>query len=186
MNNLLSDFQNSAERVLENLKNDLSSLRTGRATPALVENIIVDAYQGQTKLKLTELATTTMVDPQTLHIIPFDPSIIKDIEKAIFKSPLGITPNVTGTKIILKLPALSQEQREKILKVVNQKIEEKKENIRITRDDMRRKIKNLLDKKEITEDDKFRLEKEIDKATQKFNETISTIKHNKEKEIMEV
>ena len=117
---------------------------------------------------------------------PFDPSIISDIEKAILKSPLGISPVVQGNRILIKIPHLSQEQREKMLKLINQKIEEKKETIRNHRDNTRKNIKNSFENKTITEDDKFRLEKDIDEATQKIMEEIKTIKDKKEKEIMEV
>lgn len=185
MNTLTTEFKNEAEKIINNLRNDLTSIRTGRATPALVENIIVETYQGQAKLKLLELASIT-ADAQSLNIIPYDMSTMKDIEKAILKSPLGMNPNTVGNKIILKLPPLTQEQRQKILKFVNQKIEEKKEQLRISRDNARKKMRALFDKKEITEDDKFRLEKEIDNLTQKYNETISDIKHKKEKEVIEI
>lgn len=186
MNNIQTDFRNEAEKIINNLRTDLTSIRTGRASPSIVENITVETYQGQAKLKLLELASITASDAQTLNIIPFDMSTMKDIEKAILKSPLGMNPSTIGNKIVLKLPPLSEEQRHKILKVVNQKIEEKKEYLRIMRDNARKKIRHNFDLKQSTEDEKFREEKEIDNMSQKYNETISDIKHKKEKEIVEI
>lgn len=186
MDSLLINFSQSSNRVILNLKNELKSIRTGRATPSLVENLIVETYGGQAKLKLLELASITTEGTAIIAIIPFDPSVIQDIEKAIFKSPLGISPAVQGNRIIVKLPALSQEQREKLFKVINSTIEEKKGIIRNLRDNERKTIKTRFEAKEITEDNKYRLEKEIDNITQKYMEEIKTIRETKEKEIMEV
>lgn len=183
---LLTEFKQQSTKVIENLKEDLKSIRTGRASPSLVENMLVDAYGGQSKLRLLELATITTDGSSALSIIPFDPSVLSDIEKSILKSPLGISPIVQGNKIMLKIPALSEEQREKFIKFVGQKVEERKGIIRNLRDHARKSIKGAFEKKEITEDDKFRQEKEIDLASQKFMEEIELHKKHKEEEIREV
>ena len=133
-----------------------------------------------------EMATITTEGSAALVISPFDPSTIPDIEKAILKSPLGLSPQVQGTKVIIRIPPLSEEQREKYVKLVGQKVEEKRGIIRNHRDDKRKKIKLSFDSKEITEDDKYRIEKEIDNLTQKSNEELLFIKEQKEKEIREV
>lgn len=182
----LANFSQEASQAINNLKENIKSLRTGRASPSLAENLIVEAYGGQTKLKLMELSTITTEGPQALSIIPFDPSVLADIEKAVLKSPLGISPIVQGNRLLLRFPPLSQEQREKILKLVNQVVEEKKQTIRGFRDEARKTIKTGFEKKEITEDKKFRLEKEIDNLTQKYMEEIETIKKNKSREVMEI
>lgn len=186
MDSVLASFKQQSERAIEQLKEDLKSIRTGRASPALVENLPVKTYGGQTTLKLTELATITTDGPTALTISPFDPSTVTDIEKAIQSSALGLTPQTQGTTIIVRIPALTQEQREKILKVVGQKIEEKKVQVRNYRDEVRRKIKNNLEAKEITEDGKFRLEKEVDIQTQTYMTTIQEIKQKKEDAIMQI
>lgn len=182
----LSEFKQASQKVIDGLKEDLKSIRTGRATPSLVENIYVEAYGGQSKLRLLELATITTEGPSALLIIPFDPSVMSDIEKSILKSPLGISPAVQGNRILLKIPALSEEQREKFIKLASQKVEERKGIVRNLRDNARRSIKNSFEKKEITEDDKFRQEKEIDLASQKYIEEIETHRQHKETEIREV
>lgn len=179
-------FKQSADIVINSLKTDLGTLRTGRVTPALIENLIVDTYQGQAKLRLLELAAISASDNQTLSVQPFDISTLKDIEKAILKSPLGLNPLISDNQITIKLPPLSQEQRQKILKIINQKIEEKKSHLRNQRDELRKKIRSQEEQKTITKDDKFRLEKELDREIQKYNEVIQEIKAKKEKEIMEV
>ena len=182
----ISEFKQSSQKVIENLKEDLKSIRTGRATPSIVENIFVDAYGGQSKLRLLELATITTEGPSALSIVPFDPSVLSDIEKSILKSPLGMSPIIQGNKITLKIPALSEEQREKFIKLVGQKVEERKGIIRNLRDHARKSIKIAFEKKEITEDDKFRQEKEIDLASQKYMEEIETHRQHKDTEIREV
>ena len=183
---IISTFNQQSSKTIASLKEDLKSIRTGRASPSLVENLNVETYGGQTKLRLLELATIITEGASSLSISPFDPSVIQDIEKAILKSPLGLTPATQGTKIIIRIPSLNTEQREKYIKVVREKVEEKKITIRNHRDDSRRIIKNSFEKKEMSEDEKYRLEKEIDTKSTKFMEEINVIKENKEKEIMEV
>lgn len=186
MDSFIQDYRNKIDVIIEHLKEDLKSIRTGRANPALVENIIVEAYGGQSKLKLFELATITTEGPTSLIVVPFDPSTLQDIEKAILKSPLNITPQTQTTRIILRLPPLSSDQREKITKFLNQKIEDKKVNLRNYRDEVRKKIKLAIENKEISEDEKYRLEKEIDSLTQKIMKEIELIKEIKKKEITEI
>jgi len=179
-----SDFIKKADLIVEKLKENLKSIRTSLVSPALVENITIETYGGQTKLKLLELAAITNAGPQTLVIAPFDPSTIKDIEKALISSNLGTSPTVQNNQIFLKFPPLSQEQREKLAKIVNQIVEESRKKIRALRDDFRRLIKAYFEKKEITEDEKFRKEKELDIETQKINEIIEAIKNKKINEVM--
>jgi len=186
MDPVISEFQQNSEKTILYLKDDLKSIRTGRASPSLVENLIVETYGGQAKLKLYELASISTEGPTTLVIAPFDPSIITDVEKAILKSPLGISPQTQGNRIFLRLPSMSADQRVKMNKLVNQKIEEKKVAVRGFRDETRRKIKLSFEKKEITEDNKYRLEKEVDNLTQKQMEELDRVKNNKEREINEI
>ncbi len=183
---IVSSFNQLASKTISSLKEDLKSIRTGRASPSIVENLTVETYGGQSKLKLLELATITTDGPSSILIIPFDPSIIQDIEKSILKSPLGLTPAVQGSKIIIRIPSLNTEQREKYIKIVGEKVEEKKVTIRNHRDDARRIIKTAFEKKEMSEDEKYRLEKDIDTRSTKFMENINSVKENKEAEIREV
>ncbi len=182
----LSDFKTQLSLTATALTEDLKTIRTGRANPVIVEQLVVDAYGGSTKLKLMELSTITTEGPAALVISPFDPSTVPDIEKAILKSPLGLSPQVQGTRIMIRIPPLSEEQREKYVKLVNQKIEEKRNIVRNHRDDVRKKIKTQFDEKTMTEDEKYRTEKEIDIITQKANSQLLEIKEAKEREIREI
>jgi len=183
---IVSTFSQQSAKTISALKEDLKSIRTGRASPSLVENLTVETYGGQTKLRLLELATIMTEGASSISITPYDPSVIQDIEKAILKSPLGLTPSSQGTRIMIRIPSLNTEQREKYTKVVGEKVEEKKVTIRNHRDDSRKTIKNAFEKKEMSEDEKYRLEKEIDAQSTKFMEEINAIREAKEKEIMEV
>ncbi|MDO8609403.1 MAG: ribosome-recycling factor [bacterium] len=182
----ITDFKTNAIKNINSLKEDLKTIRTGRASPSLVENIIVETYGGSAKLRLQELASITTEGPSALSIAPFDPSVTVDIEKAILKSPLGISPAAQGNRILLRIPALSTEQRDKYIKLAGQKIEERKNIIRNLRDNARKSIKTAFENKELTEDDKFRQEKDIDVASTKFMEEIDNIKEKKEVEIKEI
>lgn len=186
MQSTVEEFKNQARRLIDQLKEELKTIRTGRANPVILEEIIVETYGGQTKLKLKELASITGGDPSALVITPYDPSTLTDVEKAILKSPVGLTPQVQGTKIIVRIPPLSQEQRQKLAKLIGQKTEEKKAAIRNLRDDARRKFKHGFEEKSITEDEKFKREKDIDASTQQLMSEVQEVKERKEKDIMEV
>ncbi len=182
----VSEFKQNTGKTIDFIKADLKTVRTGRATSSLIENLPVETYGGQAKLKLLELASITSEGPTSLVVAPFDPSILADIEKAILKSNIGATPQITGGRIMLRFPPLSQDQRQNLIRVVAQKIEEKKVAVRNYRDSARKTIKSSLEKKEITEDDKFRLEKEIDTLTQEFMTVIDNLKSAKETEISQI
>ncbi len=182
----LSQLKNNLAQTIIHLKEQLKAVRTGRANPSMIEDIIIETYGGSTKLKLKELATIVSEGSSALAINPFDPSTIGDIEKAILKTPLGFTPQTQGARIVIRIPPMSQEQRDKYIKLVGQIIEEKRTIARGHRDDARKKVKELFDKKNLTEDEKFRTEKDIDTATQTVMEEIQAIREVKETEIREV
>lgn len=186
MDPILKQLTDDAEKNVLFLKEELKAIRTGKAHASLIENLTVEAYGGQSKLRLMELATILAEGASFLSVTPFDPSTTQDIERAILKSPLGISPLVQGNKIMIKVPTLSEEQRMKMTKLVGEKVEEKKGQLRNLRDSARKKIKQLLESKTITEDDKFRMEKEVDSVAQKLSQELDTIKQAKEKDIMEV
>lgn len=186
MDQLIPNFKSFTQNVEQLLREDFKSIRTGRATPGLIESLIVETYGGSTKMKLQEISTITTEGSMTLVVVPFDPSTSSDIEKAIQKSPLGLNPQPQGGRMLIHIPPMSQEQREKFTKLLSQKAEERRVMVRNERDNVRKKIKAMLDAKEVTEDQKFRLEKEIDTLTQNINNTIQTLKEHKEKEVMEV
>ena len=182
----INEFKASSQKTISSLKEDLKAIRTGRANPAMFESLEVEAYGGSTVLRLKELSTMTTEGASTIVIVPFDPSTSNDIERAIMKSPLGVTPQNEGTKIYIRIPPMTEEQREKMIKVVNQKIEEKKGVIRNMRDDVRKKIKKMIEGKEITEDDKTSMEKALDTLNTELMGEIDSIKSAKEEEIRQV
>ncbi len=186
MESVLAEFKNNTEKTVALLREDLKMIRTGRATPALVESLQIETYGGQAKLKLVELASITTEGPAAIVIVPFDVNTVQDIERAILKSTLGLSPQTQGNRIVVKVPSLSQEQREKIVKFVGQKVEEKRQIVRNHRDEARRKLRNMLENKEINEDVKFRTEKEIDNIAHENMEEIQMLKESKEREIHEV
>ncbi len=183
---LIEEFKKNGDTYISKLKERVGEIRTGRTTPALIENIVVTTYSGQAKLKLTELASISISSPTSLTVAPFDQSTIQDIEKAIMQSPLHLTPRTQGNLIIINIPPLSEEQRKKINKVLGEYIENTRVQIRKERDNTRKRIKKMLEDKEISEDKKFSLEKEIDKATQELNQIVEEIKQKKEKEILSI
>src|SRR3990167_6286908 len=162
MDSIISDFKQLSAKAINFLREDLKSIRTGKSNPAILETLIVETYGGQSKLKLLELATIMTEGPSALSVTPFDPSTVSDIEKAILKSTLGLSAAVQGNRLLVKIPPLSQEQREKLVKLVNQKNEEKRNTVRNFRDDARKKVKQMFEAKDISEDEKFKLEKDID------------------------
>lgn len=183
---LIPDLKKRFDGAILKLKDDLKVIRTGHASPALLENIEVEAYDGAMKMKLMELATIANDSATVLSVVPFDPSITQDVERAIRKSPLGLSPTTQTNKILITVPSLSEEQRNKYAKLVNEMAETSKHIMRGYRDDARKKVKHAFEAKEIGEDEKFRLEKQVDEETQKANEQIQSVREKKEREIKTV
>lgn len=186
MNEITTLFKNSIKEYTDKLREELKGIRTGRAHTGMVEGMQIEAYGGSMKMKLQELASITTEGTDGLVIMPFDPSTVQDIEKAILASPLGLTPKIDGTKITIRIPPLSEEQRLKYMKLVSQMIEDTKNILRREREASRKDIKQMFDAKELTEDEKFRLEKEIDSAIGESNTELQGIREKKEQEIMAV
>lgn len=181
---ILKDCEEKMEKVLEGTASDLAGIRTGRASPALVEKIPVEAYGGT--YTIAELAAITVPEPRLLVISPWDKSILPAIEKAILKSPLGLTPSSDGNVIRLPFPPLSEERRRDILKIVAKRIEEGKVAIRNIRRSTNEELEALEDKGEISEDDLFRAKEKVQKLTDKFIALLDEAHKAKEKEILEV
>lgn len=186
MNEITSLFKTAVKVQTDKLIEELKGIRTGRAHTGMVEGMPVEAYGGSMKMKLQELASITTEGNDGIVIMPFDASTSQDIEKAILASPLGLTPKIDGSKISLRIPPMSEEQRIKYVKLVSQMIEDTKNAIRRERESIRKDIKQMFDAKELTEDDKFRMEKEIDAMIGESNIELQGIKDKKEQEIMAV
>ena len=173
-------------KVIEVLKTDLSTVRAGKATPSLVENIVVAAYGGTQRLKVVELAQIHAVDPQTLAITPFDGSIIGEIHKAILEGNVGLTPVIDGTLIRISIPPLSEERRQQLVSLVNQKLEGGKVQVRQIRHEAMADVKKEHEEKQISEDDLARLEKEIQKLTDDTITEIDFLGKKKEEELITI
>ena len=168
------------------LKSEISSIRTGRATPALVENVICSAYNGASRLTVKELGTITTLDAQTLAIQPWDPSVLGDIRQGILAANVGLTPIVDNNVIRISVPALSAERREQYVKVLHQKIEQARVSVRNIRQDQKKQIEESFENKEISEDEKFRAEEELQKITDEFITKAEEIGVKKEQELVSI
>jgi len=180
-------LREAAERmqtVLDLLEEDLSSIRTGRASPALVEKLPVDYYGTHTPM--IQLATISVPEPRQLLIRPFDPATLKDIERAIMVSDLGLTPNNDGKVIRLSMPQLTEERRHELARVVHNRMEETRVKIRNIRRDLIRGLREFEKEGLISEDEEERGEKELQELTDKMNDKVQEVGERKEKEIMEV
>lgn len=186
MNANLNDTKQKMQRALEVIRSDLATLRTGRATPSLVENIEVLVYGGAQKLKLIELASITTPDPHLILITPWDQSIIGDIAKGIQVANVGLNPVPDSTTIRITIPPLSEERRLELVKMMHQKLEGGRVMIRQIRHDLMSEIKRAYDNKELIEDDMKRVAEELQKLTDEMMAEIEAIGHKKEEELMAV
>jgi ribosome recycling factor len=180
-------LREAAERMqtaLDSLEEDLAAIRTGRASPALVERLAVDYYG--TNTPMIQLASISVPEPRQLLIRPFDPASLKDIERAIMVSDLGLTPNNDGKVIRLTLPQLTEERRRDLVKVLHNRMEETRVRIRNVRRDSMKDLREFEKEGLISEDDQERGEKELQDLTDKLNEKVEEIGKAKEEEIMEV
>ena len=172
------------KKSIDVIKDEFARLRTGKASPALVENIIVEYYGVHSHIR--EIAGITAADARTLVIQPWDMNAMESIQKAILKSELGITPQTDGKIIRLIVPELTEERRRDIDKVIKKTAEEGRVSVRNIRRDAIEEIKKEEKAKKITEDEKFRLEKVMQEETDKAIKEIDTLLAHKEKEIMKV
>ncbi len=184
INDILKEAQTRMYAAVQNLQDDLATIRTGRASPALVEKLPVEYYGASTPL--IQLASISVPEPRQLLIKPFDPAALRSIEKAILASDLGLTPNNDGKQIRLNLPALTEERRRELVRVVHSRLEEARVAIRNVRRDLLNDLRDFEREKMISEDDLERGEQELQKVTDKFIEEVNKIGQHKEQEIMEV
>lgn len=180
----VKDAENRMKGAIHSLEEDLSGIRTGRASPGLIEKLPVDYYGVPTPLM--QLASISVPDPRTLLIKPFDPSSLKAIERAIITSNLGLNPNNDGKTLRLNLPPLTEERRRELAKVVNHRLEESKVAVRNIRRDIIKELREFEKEKLISEDELKRAEEELQKLTDQMIDEIESIGQRKEKEIMEV
>ena len=181
---ILKEAESRMNGSIQSLSSDLAVIRTGRASPALVERLSVSYYD--TPTPLLQLASISIPEPRSILIKPFDPSTLKDVERAILASDLGLTPNNDGKSIHLNLPPLTEERRRDLVKVVHARLEEARVAVRNVRRDTQNDMRDFEKEKLISEDELERGEVDLQKLTDRFIEEINKHGHEKEKEIMEV
>jgi ribosome recycling factor len=179
-----AEAESKMKKAIEALKHDLQGIRTGRASPALVEPLKVDFYG--TATPLVQVASVSAPEARLLMIKPFDPSTLKAIEKAILQSDLGLTPNNDGKIIRLGLPPLTEERRRELTKVVHKRTEEAHIAIRNVRHQSLKDLQELEDEKLISEDQHFRGKEMLQEVTDKFIKLADEIGKKKQEEVMEV
>ena len=179
-----SEIESKMVKCVEATRAEFASIRTGRATPALLDRLHVEAYGQAVPLK--QVAGVAAPDTRTLVITAWDKGVVPDIRKAIEKSDLGLTPNVDGTAIRLTIPPLNEERRKDLAKVVKKKAEDGRVAVRNVRHKAHDDIKTQLKDHKITEDDNKRMQDSLQKLTDRFVKEIDALVATKEKEIMEV
>jgi ribosome recycling factor len=184
VNELLKEAKHKMKKAIEIIKDELSHIRTGRASSALVENIKVEYYGIPTPLK--EIANISIPEADLIVIQPWDKSSVNDVEKAIWKEDLGLTPNNDGTVIRLSIPPMTEDRRKDIVKIVKKEIESSKVAIRNVRREINDKIKKMEKNSEISEDQSKEVFKEIQELTDNYIKEVDEIYKQKEAEIMKV
>lgn len=185
---MIKDVMDDAEvrmgKAIDALRRDLGTIRTGRASPSLVERLTVDYYGSATPLN--QLAGISVPEPRLLVIQPWDRGTMSAIEKAIQKSELGLNPTNDGQVIRIAIPALTEERRKQLVKIVHSHVEEGKVALRNIRRDAMAHVKELLSEKHIGEDDERRAEQQVDELTKRFVQEADKIGKLKEQEVLEV
>ena len=182
----VSEMRAKMQKALMVLQEDLSTVRTGRAMPSLVENVVVSVYAGAQRLKIKELAQIAASDPQTLVLQPFDPSIAGEIQKGIMEANIGLTPSSDGNVIRISIPPLSEERRKDLIKLMRQKLENGRIAIRQIRQDARNIFRKQHNDKEISEEQMYRVDQDIQKITDEIMVPIDEMGNKKEAELMQI
>lgn len=180
----IKEVETRMKGAIQSLEDDLAGIRTGRASPALVERLQVEYYGAPTPL--VQLASISVPEPRSLLIRPFDATSLKAIERGILASDLGLTPNNDGKVIRLNLPPLTEERRRDLVRHVHSRLEEARVAVRNVRRDMLKDLREFEKEKLISEDDLKKAEEELQKVTDRFIQQVDSVGVNKEKEIMEV
>lgn len=181
---VLSEARAAMDKAVKSLKREMAKVRTGRASVSLLDDVKVDYYGVPTPL--SQVATLSVPEARLITVQPWEKNLIPDIEKAIFKADLGLTPSSDGQLIRLPVPALTEERRREMVKIIKRMSEDAKISVRNARRDANETLKMLEKEKEITEDDLKRSEKDVQQVTDEFVSTIDSVVQSKEKEVMEV
>ena len=182
MQQMLTAYTTDFKKALSILEEELATMRVGRANPMIVENILVTVYGAKTPLK--QLASISVPEARTILVQPWDKQIIKDVEKGIVEANIGINPVNEGQQLRLTVPQLTEESRKELTKSVGEKMEHTRIVIRQLRDKIRDDIGKKEKAKELTQDDRYNLQKKLDELVKEYNEQIKLIGEKKEQEIM--
>lgn len=181
---VLSEARTAMDKAVKALKKEMAKVRTGRASTTLLDDVRVDYYGVLTPL--SQVATLSAPEPRLITVQPWEKNLLPDIEKALFKADLGLTPSSDGILIRLPVPALTEERRREMAKIIKRMGEETKVSVRSARRDANDTLKMLEKEKEITEDDLKRTEKDVQQLTDEFVGNIDSVVETKEKEVMEI
>jgi len=184
MHKVVKDAEARMHKCIESFKAEIAKLRTGRANPSILEHVRVDYYGSE--MPLNQVANITVTDARTLTISPWEKNMVQAIEKAILNSDLGLNPATSGTVIRVPLPALNEERRKELIKVVRNEAEAARVSVRNVRRDANAEFKEMLKAKQITEDDERRLGEDIQKTTNKFIADIDQLTTTKEADLMAI
>ena len=181
---VLQDVDRKMDRAIDALKRDLNTLRTGRATPALIENIPVDYYGTSTPLK--QVASISAPDARAIMVQPWDKQSLREIEKSLLKSEMGFNPSNDGNIITVPIPSLNQEMRQDMVKLLKRKLEEGKVSVRNVRREGLENLRKLEKDKDISQDQNRRAQDQLQKSTDEHTKTIDQVGTAKEAEILQV
>lgn len=184
MNQYLQNKQGEFQKAIDFFKKDITSLRTGRANPSMLDGILVEAYGAKTPLN--GVASITVSDAKSMLVAPWDKSVLKDVEKSIIEAGLGVGVVNEGGKIRITIPQMTEENRKDLVKKLNEKMEDVRISTRQVRDDVKETIEEAETNKEISEDDKYRFLGELDEEVKKRNDEVKAIRDKKEEEIMTI
>ena len=179
-----SELRSKLNDSIEFLQEEMSKVRTGRASPSLLEQVKVNAYGS--KMTLKELGSISVLDAQSLVVSPWDKSLLKEINKAISESDLGLNPMVDGEVVRVPIPDLTEERRKELTKSVTVKVEEVKNSIRNIRQEAMKDIDTAFEDKSISEDEKFSQKEEVEEIVKEFNEKASQAGENKKNDLLKI
>lgn len=184
MKNFVEDNQEEFTNVIEFFKRDIATLRTGRANPIMLDGVQVEAYGVMNSL--SGVASVAVTDSRSFLITPWDKGVCKAIEKGLVEANLGLGIVNEGDKIRLSIPPLNEENRREMVKKLNERLEKARISLRQVRDSVKTQIEKANDDKEITEDEQFRAEKDLDEFIAKKNDELKDLRDKKEKDVMEI
>lgn len=180
----LDEAEEGMKAALEHLRNELRTIRTGRATPAMLQNVKVDYYGSQTPLD--QIASISAPQPDLLLVKPYDTNALEDIEKGIMRANLGFNPSNDGQQIRIPIPPLSEERRKELVRTAQEHAEETRISIRNSRRDAKNKIKKVVDEDNLSEDVRYGAEEELQELTDEYTEKVDQVVNRKQEDIMQV